>query len=119
MHYPRMRQAAVRARSVREPLWPPASARFALWRAGVALLAHQDFADADCLKWPFADDGKGYGVIKVDGRQQYAHRIMCTLVNGEPPTELHETAHSCGNGHLGCVHPGHVRWATRAENHAD
>ncbi len=83
------------------------------------LLAHQDFTGDECLKWPFADDGKGYGVVKVDGRQQYAHRIMCTLVNGEPPTDLHETAHSCGNGHLGCVHPGHVRWATRAENHAD
>lgn len=67
------------------------------------LLAHQDFTGDECLKWPFADDGKGYGVVKVDGRQQYAHRIMCTLVNGEPPTDLHETAHSCGNGHLGCV----------------
>ena len=73
----------------------------------------------DCLRWPFADDGKGYGVVKVDGQQTSAHRAMCKLVHGDPPTADHEVAHSCGQGHLRCVNPNHLRWATRSENHAD
>jgi hypothetical protein len=28
-------------------------------------------------------------------------------------------AHSCGNGHLGCVNPRHLRWATAKENAHD
>ena len=80
---------------------------------------HLDHEGDGCLKWPYADDGKGYGVANVDGRQQYAHRIICERVYGAPPTELHEVAHSCGRGQFGCVNPKHLRWATRAENHAD
>jgi hypothetical protein len=83
------------------------------------LEAHLDHEGDDCLVWPYADDGKGYGVIKYDGRQQYAHGVICTRVHGPAPTELHEVAHSCGRGQFGCVNPKHLRWATRVENHAD
>ncbi len=83
------------------------------------LYEHQGYDADSCLIWPFADDGKGYGVTNVDGKQQYAHRIMCALVNGEAPTPDHEVAHSCGRGNLGCVSPKHLRWATRSENHSD
>jgi hypothetical protein len=30
-----------------------------------------------------------------------------------------QAAHSCGNGHLGCVNPHHLRWVTPKENAAD
>ena len=43
----------------------------------------------------------------------------CEEVNGSPPTPYHDAAHSCGNGHLGCCTPKHLRWATRSENIAD
>jgi hypothetical protein len=41
---------------------------------------------------------------------------MCLLAHGEPPSAEHQAAHSCGKGHLGCVNPKHLRWATPSEN---
>ena len=43
---------------------------------------------------------------------------MCELAHGEAPPR-YEAAHSCGRGHLGCVNPRHLRWATSKENKAD
>lgn len=77
-------------------------------------------SDSDqCVFWPFGKAGKGYGVFHVDGEQIYAHRFVCEKVRGAPPSPLHEAAHSCGNGHRGCITPNHLRWATVAENHSD
>jgi len=70
----------------------------------------------DCLAWPYATDQDGYGLGEIDGKVRRAHRYICALAHGEPPTPKHEAAHSCGNGHLGCVNPGHLRWATCLEN---
>jgi hypothetical protein len=84
------------------------------------LLAHIDYAGDECLIWPFARIAKGYGELGAPNRKmQYAHRVMCTLVNGPPPTPKHQTAHSCGRGHDGCVHPRHVSWKTNGENQLD
>ncbi len=47
------------------------------------------------------------------------HRVMCILAHGEPLTERHEAAHSCGNGSKGCLNPNHLRWATPVDNHKD
>lgn len=73
----------------------------------------------NCLLWPYSGDRNGYGTIQYEGRTQLAHRIVCKLANGPPPTSTHDAAHSCGKGHEGCVNPQHLRWATRAENMAD
>lgn len=73
----------------------------------------------DCLIWPFSIDSNGYGDIRVDGKTQAAHRYICELTKGPPPTPGHEAAHSCGKGHRGCVSQSHLRWATNAENAAD
>lgn len=72
-----------------------------------------------CLIWPFYRRSTGYGTLSVCKRQNYAHRFMCELVNGPPPSPDHEAAHSCGNGHGGCVHPKHLSWKTASENHLD
>ena len=73
-----------------------------------------------CLAWPFkSHNPQGYGVTNYKGRMQNASAVMCELAHGKKPTEKHEAAHSCGMGHKGCVHPKHLRWATRSENHAD
>lgn len=72
----------------------------------------------DCLIWPYGQNGGGYGRIRIDGRMQLTHRLVCEAVYGNPPPK-HEAAHSCGKGHEGCVNPAHLRWATRAENQAD
>lgn len=72
----------------------------------------------DCLKWPYGHNGLGYGYINGI-RPKYVHVLACMHANGPPPTNRHVAAHSCGNGHLGCVNPRHLRWATQAGNHAD
>ena len=85
------------------------------------LLEHSDYRGDDCLIWPFrgSTDGRGYGHLTVAGRTVKAHRYMCTLAHGEPDGDQTDAAHSCGRGHLGCVNPRHLRWASKVENSAD
>lgn len=87
--------------------------------AGLAFLrAHINDPDGPCLIWPmFRDPDGGYGRIGYMGKLSYSHRIMCELVHGQAPSPDHEASHSCGNGHGGCVHPKHLSWETRSENH--
>lgn len=73
---------------------------------------------ADCLIWPFST-ARGYGHFCLNQKHVYAHRYMCELINGAPPTPAHQAAHSCGNGHKGCVHPQHLSWKTQSENQID
>lgn len=80
---------------------------------------HAGWRGDECLIWPFARGRAGYGNVYYEGAYTNAHRAMCVIANGEPPTPEHQAAHSCGNGHLGCVHPEHLRWATRLENETD
>lgn len=70
----------------------------------------------DCLLWPFGrkDD---YGLIVFRGKSMRASRAMCILAHGDPPTPIHEAAHSCGVPL--CENPNHLRWATPLENSAD
>lgn len=76
-------------------------------------LNHQD--REFCLIWPFSRAQNGYGTAGHAGYIR-PHRIMCEHRNGPPPSDKHQAAHSCGNGHLGCVNPWHVNWRTPAEN---
>ena len=70
-----------------------------------------------CLPWPFATNSDGYGRVWVDGHSVGAHRHLCTLAHGEPPSVDDEAAHSCGN--RGCISPHHLRWATHVDNAMD
>ena len=77
------------------------------------------FDSDECLIWPFAKDGSGYGQVRRNGKKHLAHRIVCEREHGPPPTPKHDAAHLCGKGHLGCVNRHHLEWKTRAENQAD
>lgn len=89
-------------------------------RAKAWLLAHVAYAGDDCLQWPMSRDTHGYGQLGMaGGRVRKAHRVMCEMAHGEPPSPKHEAAHSCGNGHLGCINPKHLLWKTRSENQLD
>jgi len=79
-----------------------------------------DYQGDDCILWPFSRDICGYGMFGYDGKTSLkAHRWMCEQKNGPAPTPAHEAAHSCGNGHNGCITPGHLSWKTRVENMED
>lgn len=73
--------------------------------------------EQDCVIWPFG--GGAYGNIKFDGKGMTASRAMTIIAHGPPPFDGAESAHSCGQGHVGCVNPNHLRWKTRAENMAE
>lgn len=77
---------------------------------------HLSYPHDYCLIWPFGRTRDGYGTIGREGKNLKAHRFICTLVHGEPPTPKHQAAHSCGRGADGCCNPRHIRWKTPSEN---
>ncbi len=81
------------------------------------LREHMADEDGPCLIWPLTRDNHGYGQGGHNGRLYKAHRLMCELVYGPCPSPAHQASHSCGNGHKGCVHPKHLSWETRRDNH--
>lgn len=81
------------------------------------LMEHVGHRGDDCLLWPYRTVAAGYGLAVVGGIQKRASRWMCILAHGDPPTERHEAAHSCGVAR--CVNPRHLRWALPKENCAD
>lgn len=81
---------------------------------------HASYDEPGCLVWPFSRAPNGYpNTVEIAGRVENAHRMMCLIAHGEPPTRKHQAAHSCGNGTAGCCNPRHLRWATAKENNAD
>lgn len=72
------------------------------------------FDGSDCLMWPFKSRSyNGYPVV-APGR--LVSTIICERTHGPRPSIGHHAAHSCGNGHLGCLNPKHIRWKTVSEN---
>lgn len=69
----------------------------------------------DCLVWPFTRMKNGYAVLN----KKVVSRMACQHLHGPPEIQSLDAAHSCGNGHLGCVNPRHVTWKTRKENMED
>lgn len=80
------------------------------------LKAHVAHVGEECLIWPNSTNHQGYGQVGFYGKVVKAHRLMCILAHGDPPTPGHHAAHSCGNGHGGCVHPKHLSWKTPTQN---
>ena len=83
------------------------------------IIDHANYAGSDCLKWPYTTTPQGRGSLWFRKRMTQAARVMCIIAHGAPPSPQHETAHSCGKGHEGCVNPKHLRWATHSENQMD
>lgn len=88
--------------------------------APVAWMDEALFRQTDeCFFFPFGRTSDGRSNIKFNGKTMPTYRLMCLAAHGNPPYSKHQAAHSCGLGHLSCVNPRHLRWATDAENKRD
>lgn len=84
-----------------------------------AWLSGQREFDADrCLLFPAFVPGRRVRV-KFNYRMMAAAEAMALMALGSPPSADHVAAHKCGNGHLSCVNPKHLYWATTTENARD
>lgn len=87
---------------------------------GIAWLRENvGYTGRSCLAWPLSRHPTGYGTLGFEGKIFYAHRYMCELVNGPAPGPGYQAAHTCGNGHMGCVNPRHLVWKTIKDNLLD
>lgn len=79
--------------------------------------AHVHDRSDECMLWPFAIGGEGYGHIYVDGRVVPVHALACEVWHGPRPPGT-EAGH--GGCHTrACWNGAHVSWLTRAENRRD
>ena len=79
------------------------------------LLAACEANDCGCVEWQLGLTS-GSGRLKLDGRKQYAHRVMYELVKGPIPDGL-LVRHTCDN--RSCIRPDHLVLGTHEDNMAD
>lgn len=77
------------------------------------LFNHVDETSGGCLQWQGHQAKNGYGVLSVENRIQYAHRLAYELAVGPIPAEM-TIDHLCFNRM--CINPNHLEVVTRAEN---
>jgi hypothetical protein len=66
-----------------------------------------------CWVWQRARDKKGYGFVRVSGRNRRAHRVLYEQAKGPIPEGL-QLDHLCRN--TSCVNPNHLEPVTNIEN---
>jgi len=73
-----------------------------------------------CVIWPFGQgQRRGHPLVNNPDKPRTmigVSVVVCRNFHGLPHKENMDCAHSCGNGHLGCINPRHLRWASRQEN---
>lgn len=69
-----------------------------------------------CWLWTKCKSSKDYGVLSVNGKGRYAHRVSYELFKGEIPADM-VVCHSCDTP--SCVNPDHLFLGTMRDNAID
>ncbi len=81
------------------------------------LLAHiEPDPNSGCWLWSRAENGMGYGVIRIDHKNHLTHRLSWTLHRGSIPPRLC-VLHRCDTP--ACCNPDHLFLGTKSDNMAD
>jgi len=80
------------------------------------LRANVGHTGQECLMWPFARSGAGYGGLAIGGYEAPASRHMAILLFG-PLDRKTQVCHRCDNP--GCINPNHLFLGTAMDNHKD
>lgn len=72
--------------------------------------------ESDCLLWIGQVNRHGYGLLRLDGRHQRAHRLAYELANGPIPPGL-VIRHRCDN--TSCVEVAHLELGAQIDNVRD
>lgn len=67
-----------------------------------------------CWEWTARVEDNGYGRFWLDGKPQYAHRVVLELIEGQPVPPYLVVDHTCGN--RACVRPSHLEVVPTIEN---
>lgn len=73
--------------------------------------------DGACVIWPGAKDRQGYGLVKINGRCQRAHRVALAKKVGRELSRSELALHSCHTP--SCVNPQHLRVGSAAQNNRE
>jgi hypothetical protein len=80
-----------------------------------ALLDAVDVTDKGCWEWQRALSDRGYGRVRHDNRNSYAHRVLLQMLGTTPPSGWH-IHHSCANPC--CTNPQHLEALPPIEHRA-
>jgi hypothetical protein len=70
----------------------------------------------ECWEWQKFRQPRGYGIVRMDGKCQLAHRVAWTLTKGEIPKDM-LACHHCDNP--SCCNPNHLFLGTHLDNATD
>lgn len=76
------------------------------------VMANMEKTDT-CWIWKGRIQSGGYGIVRFEGRDQYAHRVVFEIESGKIPEGL-QIDHLCRNRR--CVNPSHLEPVTQKEN---